>query len=445
MNAPSRRPSRILHYLGEVGRRYFPAAPDFPLAMDIPALSWPRDGDCALADVALPPWAEHLGVDGGNLLVPEALAGAGEQEHRWRSTDWLSAIAWYLHGEAERQYERRHGPVHSYSVRLTGIDPRIWQRAWVNRIALFLRAWALRESGGGGLGPAPEGRLHLSHDVDAIRKTVAIRGKRTAFHLFNAVRHAGRLRGGKAWGALADAARFAWSSADYAGLARICELEKAQGLRSRIHVFAGLPGGWRNPVTWLIDPGYDIAAPASRELVDSLRVLQAEGWEIGLHPSAASYRSAAELAMQRERLEGVLGGPVTACRQHWLMFSWADSWKAQEQAGFREDSTLGFNDRPGFRAGAALLFRPWDDRAGRALDLAVLPFVFMDSQFYDYRPMTGSERPLALAGWVKEVVETGGECSCIWHSHVFGPDYGWDDGFRTLLSLLPRKAGEDGG
>ena len=44
----------------------------------------------------------------------------------------------------ERIWEKKFGPIHSYSFRLKGWDNRVWDYAWVNRIALFLKSWSIK-------------------------------------------------------------------------------------------------------------------------------------------------------------------------------------------------------------------------------------------------------------------------------------------------------------
>ena len=72
------------------------------------------------------------------LLVPAHYGASGAT---WDAIDWLGVAFWYLSGAAERAFEARNGPIHSYSVRLVRWNPQFWERAWVNRIALFLRRW----------------------------------------------------------------------------------------------------------------------------------------------------------------------------------------------------------------------------------------------------------------------------------------------------------------
>mgnify|MGYP001434420569 FL=1 len=128
--------------------------------------------------VALPDWSEGIGVDGG-LLIPEQYV-----ETNWKEVDWLGVCFWYMNCQAERAWEELHGPVHSYSFRLSGWDGRFWEHAWVNRIALFLRKWAARESRSEEtqlMGQLPKAQIHLTHDVDAVRKTIPIRIKQSVF------------------------------------------------------------------------------------------------------------------------------------------------------------------------------------------------------------------------------------------------------------------------
>jgi hypothetical protein len=139
---------------------------------------------------------------------------------------------------------------------------------------------------------------------------------------------------------------------------------------------------------------------------------------------------------ERERVEASLGAPVTSCRQHWLRFSWERTWRAQQEAGFALDTTLGFNDRAGFRNGAALQYHPWDEASGRPLALAALPVVLMDSHVYDYEDLTEAERQRDMRDWVEEVLCVGGQASVIWHPHALADDYGWRSGFETFVGMI---------
>jgi len=387
-----------------------------------------------LRTVRLPPWAMDAAVDGGLLIPAECIGPAGPAgpagAEDWRHTDWLAAAAWYLDGTAERAHERTHGPIHSYAVRLRGWDPRLWDRAWVNRIALFLRRWAARELGGDEpdrLGPLPEPRILITHDVDAVHKTLALRAKHAAFGGYRTVR-ALRRGGVRAAGAeVARSVRFVSSGGDYRQFERIVRLESEAGVRSTFFVYAGPPGPWRLPRQALLDPSY---APDANGLSAQWRHLLERGWSIGLHASFDSWADPRQLRRQRERLETVLGSPATSCRQHWLRFSWSDTWAAQAAAGLSEDMTLGFNDRPGFRNGAALRMRPHASGTGT---VEVVPMVLMDSHLYDYRDFDEADRAAQIARWIAEVRAVGGEASVLWHQRVLSDDYGWSEGFRRLL------------
>jgi len=168
--------------------------------------------------------------------------------------------------------------------------------------------------------------------------------------------------------------------------------------------------------------------------------MQAEGFGIGLHPSFDAWRSAALARAQRKRLESAVGALVTSCRQHWLRFSWGETWAAQAQAGLTEDTTLMFNDRPGFRAAAALAWSPWDPTSSGPHPVTALPTVLMDSHLYDYQPLTPEERRRSIAYWLDEVVAVGGQAAVLWHPHTLTRDYGWEDGFIELLDQMNRHS-----
>jgi hypothetical protein len=423
-------------YVIEAGRRYWPRAEE--LVDGLPVIEAADGGSepipPRLTEVEAPEWARDVAAQ-GVFLVPShtVVAGPGPP---WQRTDWWRAIFWFLSGSAERVHEAAHGVIHSYSARLSGWDERLWTRAWVNRMALFLRRWASRAAGRAedeAFGPLPAAELILTHDVDAIRKTLAIRVKQSAFCAFNAGR---RLAGGRlsrSAAKLAQAGRFLFAAGDYWCFDTIAALEEARGLRSHFNFYAGRNGRRSGPRERLFDPGYAADEP---RLKRSAQELHRRGWAIGLHPSFASWGDPGRIAEERDRLERSLGLAVTSCRQHWLRFSWGATWRAQQEAGLALDTTLGFNDRPGFRNGAALRFRPWDEAAGRPLRLEAIPLVLMDSHLYDYADLPEEQRHQEMARWVDEVRLVRGTATLLWHQQTFARDYGWAQGFHELVAMV---------
>jgi hypothetical protein len=407
----------------EALRRYWPRGGD--QVRDLPIASAPSETSLPvrLKAVRLPEWAEACGIEGA-LLVPAEAPGDG-----WADVDWWWVAHWYLNNLAEREHERRSGPIHSYSLRLSGWDGRMWERAWVNRIALFLRRWAATRHGtdeASLFGPLPAPEIVVTHDLDAVEKTASIRFKQSAFHAFNAARRLARGRIGDAGTSVARSVRFFLRGEDYRHFG---DLVPTREERRVVNVYGG---GMRRPRSWkdhLFDPSYRIDRP---DLVTSLRGLTGRKVEIGLHPSFASWNDGERMAEEKAWAEEALGLRITACRQHWLRFSFADTWRLQAACGLERDSTLGFNDRPGFRNGAALAFRP--EAAAGALES--WPLVVMDSHLYDYLDLDAAGRAEAIAGWIGEIRQVGGQATLLWHPHTLGRDYGWRDGFERVIETL---------
>jgi hypothetical protein len=208
-------------------------------------------------------------------------------------------------------------------------------------------------------------------------------------------------------------------------------MEDGLGLRSTFHVFAaGTPASMSARL--ILDPAYDVRDPSVSTL---LRGLNGRGWTIGLHQSFGTWAEAGAMVAQKRVLEQALGSEVKTCRQHWLRFSWASTWAAQEAAGLDLDTTMGFNDRPGFRIGAALRVRPLDEH-GQPRRLAALPLVLMDSHLYDYTEAGRLPPEQGIARWIDEIRVVRGTATVLWHPHVLSADYGWGSGYQELLRAV---------
>jgi hypothetical protein len=416
-------------YALAAGRRYWPTAETILAAL--PVATIPLAPSASVVGVALPDWAADLGIGSPPaLLVDEGCVTDGDGP-QWRRCDWWSAAFLHLSGWIERAHEDSLGPIQSYAFRL-GAAAALFDHAWVNRIFLFLRRWAARDAGRAEtdlFGPLPRACLHLEHDVDYLAKTMPLRIKRLAFDGFNAGRRLLGGRPGAACAALGRAARVALTGGDYNRIAEMMDIEDRYGVRSTFlfHAGAGTAGGH----SWLMDPTYRIDSDDMRRVFGALLD---GGWQIGLHPGVGTWRDGAAIGREKESLERAAGIAVSHCRQHWLRFSWKDTWAAQQDCGLGSDGTLGFNDRPGFRNGAALRFHPWAGIGADRMTIAALPMVMMDSHFYDYRPMDARTREAQLCRWLDEIAQVGGEACAVWHQRVLHPDYGWKGGYEMLLA-----------
>ena len=215
---------------------------------------------------------------------------------------------------------------------------------------------------------------------------------------------------------------------------KITQAQRKRGARSTFFVM----GGHSHP-----------ADGPSPERYDELRARLVEtllecGAEVGLHGSYTAAEDAGRLALEAERVRE-LGGNVSGHRFHYLRVDPHRNLSPLEELGFGFDATLGFPDRPGFRAGIAQPFRPWDFQRERPLDLVEIPLTVMDATLAEPHYLALSareaeERLLALLDWAQE---NGGAFSVLWHPNSFDPAQA--RGYDRLYFRLIEAVGERGG
>ena len=395
-----------------------------------------------LIPVSVPRWAESAAVD-NMLLVPQELIPLNyikDSENLWKDIDWFSVGFILLEGWHERCWEAEHGPIHSYSLNLKGWDKRVWQNAWVNRIALFLRAWAAQLdqlSERKLFGDLPKTKILMTHDVDAVKKTVPIRIKQGLFIGLNALRALSQGNIKIAISKARKALSFMLSQEDWWKFNELLAAEKSKGISSVFHFYADDKA--KSFKCWLIDPSYNISNPKIQELIK--KILNNKH-KVGLHPGYDSWENSEDIRRQKEKLEEVSGAAILDCRQHWLRFSWQKTWEAQEKTGIQSDTTLMFNDRPGFRNASALVWNPWDSNIQCARKLEVLPSVLMDSHLYDYQELSDSDRRKQIFERLSECRSVHGQIAVLWHPQTLTKDYGWSYGFNVLLEIISELANQ---
>jgi len=158
--------------------------------------------------------------------------------------------------------------------------------------------------------------------------------------------------------------------------------------------------------TWPLSIGYyDIH---NKQLVKTLKYLDNNDWEIGVHGSYRSYNNITLLKKEKRTLEDIIGHKIEGIRQHFLNRN-EETWFLQKEAGFLYDSSFGNEKKAGFQDSKYLPFTP-----SGMTDFTVVPLVIMDC-----RIMT-LQNPWKEALKIIEEAEQNHACLVInWHQRVF--------------------------
>ncbi|MFN0149703.1 MAG: polysaccharide deacetylase family protein [bacterium] len=163
---------------------------------------------------------------------------------------------------------------------------------------------------------------------------------------------------------------------------------------------------------------YNVESRAFRRF---LRELHAQGFEVGLHGSIQSAASAHAMTNERRMIEHVLGARVESNRQHYLVFSASGSFWDLREAGIQYDSSIGYSDATGFRAGTSLPFRPFDHARDEAVALLEVPLAMMD-----VARIQPADASVALDPLWRELLDRsavlGGLVTILWHPRMFDSD-----------------------
>ncbi len=169
------------------------------------------------------------------------------------------------------------------------------------------------------------------------------------------------------------------------------------------------------------------------------------GDRVGLHGSYTASDTPGRLSAELSDLGSRTGAPHPDHRFHYLRHRPVDAWPVLERAGMRSDSSLGFAECPGFRAGTAHPFRAWDHAAGAPLELVVIPLAVMDASFdrrYLHLPRRRDRREHAEA-MLDAVRLRGGCASLLLHNDRLcnSTDDGWTSIYRHLLRHVRATGG----
>jgi peptidoglycan/xylan/chitin deacetylase (PgdA/CDA1 family) len=181
-------------------------------------------------------------------------------------------------------------------------------------------------------------------------------------------------------------------------------------------------------------PSHRGARYAASEIGEKVRKLISAGCEVGLHGIDAWLDSSSGRNELKE-IRRITGRQDVGVRMHWLYFD-EKSPATLERAGADYDSTVGYNQTVGFRAGTTQVYKPLE-----ATRLLELPLHIMDTAMFfpNHLGLSTKEASRKVEGIIDHAVLYGGVVTVNWHDRSIAPERLWGDFYLQLIDELKNK------
>lgn len=170
------------------------------------------------------------------------------------------------------------------------------------------------------------------------------------------------------------------------------------------------------------------------EIPRYVKMVQEAGCEVALHGIDAW---SAEGAARDEsaRMASVTGEPPAGVRMHWLYFD-KGSHELLDRAGFQYESTSGYNEAAGYKAGTTQVFRPLSSTRMLELPMHVQDCALFFPDRMNLRPGEAWELCERI---MDHAAEAGGTVTLNWHDRSLVPERLWGSFYESFLKRLDER------
>ena len=192
----------------------------------------------------------------------------------------------------------------------------------------------------------------------------------------------------------------------YWNIDKIIEIEQKYNVKSTFFFLnESFPFKLYKPSSWKLALGrYDIN---EKKITETIKYLDSNGWEIGLHGSFESYKNLRLLRKEKVSIEKILEHEVYGIRQHYLNLT-DYTWKIQHTIGFKYDSSWGYTRNIGYKDNKIEPFKPISN------NFIVFPLAIMDSCY-----MNKINRLDSLRNIIDKTIENDAILVVNWHTNKF--------------------------
>ena len=387
---------------------------------------------------------------GRNFFVWEGFSGGGPPiknaaERTEVNFDLFGQAFYQLSGYQEYILEASGKRLRSKAGNISA-DSAVFNAPNVNILFLILESLIAETFGIGQVSQEryPQGKkfaVVLTHDLDALKKTPKDRVK----HIWHGLNRAMRLAQSRKFSAAAGEILKAVSKfirrAQYNNIDYLSRLEEKNGVSSSLNVYVRSKKNKSGLANWFYNPEYDVARDTA--LAKQLKDFAKKHFTVGIHGSYSSGRRHSLLQEELSLLEGILQEKIEGGRQHFLDYSVFRTPGVFQDTAIKYDTSVGFRDLNGFRAGACLpyyLYSLPDDQATGVLEI---PLVIMDGVLFDRQDGTKESAWQSAQAILEKIKAAQGCASIVWHQRVFkNRDYPyWEEVYSMLINWVKNNQG----
>jgi hypothetical protein len=159
----------------------------------------------------------------------------------------------------------------------------------------------------------------------------------------------------------------------------------------------------------------------------------------GIHLSFKSHISSKKSQEEIKRLTEITGKPTISNRFHYLRFQTPNSFKRLEELGIKEDYSMGYAGRVGFRAGTCTPYYFFNVKSNEQTNLKIVPFAFMDTTFTHYYRIENERSIAKILELIAAVKKVEGSLVGLWHNSSFTEQLQWR-GWRKIFETVAEEA-----
>jgi hypothetical protein len=172
---------------------------------------------------------------------------------------------------------------------------------------------------------------------------------------------------------------------------------------------------------FVFDNSYDVSWS---DFENIFSLINTKGFEVGLHSSYNSPDELSNFISEKNRLEKYAKRKILGNRQHfWNLGPHSkNTLKMHQEAGLEYDSSLAFNDSPGYRNNVALPYHPFNNQNKTSIKTLQIPNFIMDTNLITNNTINEKNILEKAIHLIQELEKSKGVASLNWHVRMAYPN-----------------------